>query len=58
MWNLSTLSPKTVFAATSNDELGEEQDTIALPFVEDEYWVVHFHFSLQEGAPLLTRCLG
>jgi len=49
---------KTSLATTSNDELGQEEDQIALPCVEEVHWAVHFSFSLLEGASLLIRRLG
>jgi len=49
---------KTSLATTSNDELGQEDDKIALPCVEEVRLAVHFRFSLLEGASLLMRRLG
>jgi len=50
---------KTSLASTSNDEPGQEENKIALPFVEEVHRGVHFHISLvPEGAPRLIRCPG
>jgi len=48
----------TLLATTSNHELAQEEDKIALPFVEEVHWVVHFCFSLMEAASLLMRHLA
>jgi len=45
-------------ATTSNDELGQQVDKIAMPSVEEVHWAVHFVVSLLEGASLLRRHLG
>jgi hypothetical protein len=58
MWNISTLSQKTSFATTSNDKLGQDEDKIALPFLEEVNWAVHFRFSLLEDALRMMRRLG
>ena len=43
---------------SANDELGQEEDKIARPFVEEVHWAVDFRFSLLEGESLLMRHLG
>ena len=44
----------TWLATTSNDKLGQREDKIAPPFVEEVHWGVPFHFCLApKGAPLL-----
>jgi len=48
----------TSLATTSNDELGQEDDKIALPFVEEVHWAVHYRFFLLEGASLLMLLWG
>jgi len=47
-----------LLATTSDDELGQEEDKIALPIVEEVHWALHFHFSLLEGASVWMRSLG
>jgi len=49
---------KTSLATTSNDELCQEEDKIAQPFVEEVHWAVHCCFSLLAGTSLLMRHLG
>jgi len=48
----------TSLTTTSNDEFGQAEDKIALPFVEKVHRVLHLHFSVLEGASLLMCCLS
>ena len=61
-WHTCRIYPhypqKNLLTTTSNDELGQEEDKIALPCVEGVQWVVHFCLSLLEGASHLMRHLG
>jgi hypothetical protein len=57
-WNISTLSAKTSLGTTSNDQLAQEVDKVALLFVEEVHWAVYFRFSLLDGESLLMRHLG
>jgi len=47
----------TWLATTSNDELDQEEEKIAPPFVEGVHGKVHFHFTGWEGASLLMSRL-
>jgi hypothetical protein len=58
MGNIFKIWAKKNFPTTSNDDLGQKEVKIPLPFVEKVYWVVHLDFSLPEGASLLMRRLG
>jgi hypothetical protein len=44
----------TSFDTTSNDELGQKADKIALPFVEAVYWGLLIYYSHLDGASLKT----
>jgi len=47
----------TRIATTSNDELGQKEDKIEPPVMEEGHQGVHVHFHLVgKGAPLLFRC--
>ena len=49
---------KTSLATTPNNVLGQSEDKIALPLVEEVHLVVHIRSSLVERASLLMHCLS